>query len=367
MRPMARTATPAEPERLLVVLPNWVGDVVMATPILAALRSRYAKGEIVFLGRRCLREITAGGGWNDGETYWLEAGGWQAAGALRAVAQDLRARRFDLALLLTNSFRSALVAWLAGIPRRVGYARDGRSLLLTERLRPLRRHGAYVPAPLIDAYAALAERVGAPVSDRRLRLAVTPEQEEAGARLRRHYRLEGPYAIINPGAAFGAAKCWLPERFAQVCERLLGELGLRSAIVGAAHEAPLMRRIRELAKVDVACCDAPGTTLGSLKPLVRDAALLVCNDTGPRHYGNAFGTPTVTVFGPTHQEWTATGYAGEIALQAPVPCGPCQLKRCPLDHRCMTAVTADAVVEAARGLLRGARHMERPEKEEAAS
>lgn len=352
MHAMARTATPPDPERLLVVLPNWVGDVVMATPVLAALRARFATSEIVYLCRRYVREITDGGGWNDAEIYWLEPGGLHAVGALHAVAQDLRARRFDLALLLTNSFKSALVAWLAGIPRRVGYARDGRTLLLSDRLRPLRRDGEYVPSPLIDYYVALSERVGAPVGDRRLRLAVTPEQEQAGEKLRRHYGLDAPYAVINPGAAFGAAKCWPAERFAQVCDGLQRELGLRCAVVGAPNEGPLMRRIRELATVDVACCDSPGTTLGSLKPLVRDASLLVCNDTGPRHYGNAFGIPTVTIFGPTHQEWTATGYAGEIALQAPVPCGPCQLKRCPLDHRCMTAVSVGAVLEAARSILR---------------
>ena len=258
-------------------------------------------------------------------------------------------------MLLTNSFRSALVAWLARIPRRVGYARDGRSHLLTDRLQPLKRDGKFVPTPVLPYYIEIAERVGCEVTDRKLQLGVTPEQEQAGVDLARHYGLDDgrPYAVINPGAAFGAAKCWLPERFAEVCDRLREELALRAVIVGAPGEVPLMREIARLAKSEVVCCAEPGTTLGSLKPLMRGAGLLVCNDTGPRHYGAAFDVPTVTIFGPTHQEWTDTDYAGEIKIQVPVECGPCQLAECPLDLRCMTGVTVGLVMDKIRELLSG--------------
>ena len=112
-----------------------------------------------------------------------------------------------------------------------------------------------------------------------------------------------------------------------------------------------MREIASRTRQPVICCDQPGTTLGSLKQLIRDAALLVCNDTGPRHYGIALGTPTITIFGPTHQEWTDTGYPDEIKLQARVECGPCQLPKCPLDLRCMTNITTDMVMQAAGELL----------------
>jgi heptosyltransferase-2 len=118
-----------------------------------------------------------------------------------------------------------------------------------------------------------------------------------------------------------------------------------------------MRRIAEAAAGAALCCEQPATTLGTLKVLAREAALLVCNDTGPRHYGNAFDIPTVTIFGPTHRAWTDTGYAGEVQLQARVPCGPCQLRVCPLDLRCMSEVTVEQVmsaVAALRALRRGA-------------
>jgi len=339
--------------RILVTIPNWVGDVVLATPVLAALRAHFADARITYLMRRYVVEVVAGGGWHDTEMFWPEHRGWRRELRMFDVAGRLRAERFELALLLTNSFRSALIAWLARIPRRVGHARDGRTWLLTDRLKPLKRDGQFVPSPVLPYYIKIAEHVGCPVSDRKLRLGITPQQERAGVQLAHHYGLDDarPYAVINPGAAFGAAKCWLPERFAELCDRLWAELKLRAVIVGAPNEAPLMREIARRAKSDVICCDEPGTTLGSLKPLIRDAALLVCNDTGPRHYGNAFNVPTVTIFGPTHQEWTDTDYAGEVKIQVPVECGPCQLPTCPLDLRCMTGVTVDMVMEKIRTLL----------------
>jgi heptosyltransferase-2 len=353
---MPLAAPPAPPaaalQRLLVAIPNWVGDVVMATPVLAALRAHLAQTQITYLMRPYVAEIVAGCGWHDAEVFWPTARGAPGLVENLALGRSLRRPRFDVALLLTNSFRSGLIAWQAGARRRIGYARDGRSWLLTDRLRPLKERGRFVPSPVLPYYIRLAEHLGCPVTDRRLRLGLTPAQDEAGRQLLRHYGLADgtPYALINPGAAFGAAKCWPPERFAVVCERIAAEHGLRCVIVGAPHEAPLMRSIAAQARGAI-CCDDPGTTLGSLKVLARHAALLVCYDTGPRHYGIAFNVPTVTIFGPTHQAWTDTGYADEIKLQVPVDCGPCQLRTCPLDLRCMTRLAPDLVMDAVRQLL----------------
>jgi heptosyltransferase-2 len=340
--------------RLLVVVPNWVGDLVLATPVLAALREHFRAARITYLMRRYVAEVVDGGGWHDAAALWPEGRGLGRELRTLRLALRLRGERFDLAVLLTNSFRSALVAWRAGAARRVGYARAGRGWLLTDRLQPLKHGGEFVPSPVLPYYIKLAERVGCAVPDRRLRLGITPAQERAGCELRRHYGLAdgSPYALINPGAAFGASKCWLPERFAAVCDRLRSDYGFRSVIVGAAGEAPLMRAIAAQTQSGAVCCDQPGTSLGSLKVLARGAALLVCNDTGPRHYGSAFGIPTVTIFGPTHQAWTDTDYAGEIKLQMPVECGPCQLRTCPLDLRCMTGLTTDRVMRAVAKVLK---------------
>ena len=369
-QPVARLATQRTPQRVLVVVPNWVGDVVLATPVLAALRARLPGARITYLMRRHVSEILAGGGWHDDEVYWPQAPRgtipaqtwWRLThggpvGLVR-LARQLAAQRFDLALLLTNSLRSALVAWLAGIPRRVGYAREGRGPLLTDALTPLRLGGDYVPVPMLAYYAALARAVGCETIEQRLRLVVTPEQEAGGRALQTHYGLTpGRYAVVIPGANFGAAKCWLPERFAEVCDELRERRELTPVLAGSPGELPLLRRIAGLARGPVTACENPATTLGTLKPLVRDAAVLVCNDTGPRHYGLAFDVPTVTIFGPTFQEWTDTDHPGEVKLQARVPCGPCQLKRCPLDLVCMKRVGTADVMAAVDGLL--ARGVER--------
>ncbi len=341
--------SPEAVRRLLVVIPNWVGDVVLATPVFAALRAHFGAAHIAYLMRSYVAEVVDGGGWHDEALHWPAGPRLRRELGMLRLVRRLRGERFDAALLLTNSFRSAAVVWRAGIPRRAGYARDGRSWMLTDRLRPLRRGGQFVPSPVLPYYAALAEHVGCPVPDRRLRLGITAGQEAAGRLLLRTYRLEPQrYALVNPGAAFGAAKCWPAERFAEVCRRLRDELGLVAVLVGASGELPLMRLIAERAGGAAVCCERPATTLGSLKVLAREAALLVCNDTGPRHYGNAFGIPTVTIFGPTHPAWTDTDYAGEVKLQARVPCGPCQLRTCPLDLRCMNEVTVEQVLTATR-------------------
>jgi heptosyltransferase-2 len=340
----------AAARRLLVVIPNWVGDVVLATPVLAALRGFFRDARITYLLRSYVSEVVAGGAWHDDEVHWPARRGLPA---LAGLGRRLRAERFDLALLLTNSFRSAAVVRLAGARRRVGYARDGRGWMLTDGLQPPRRDGEFVPTPVLPYYAALAEHVGCEVPDRKLRLGITPAQEQAGQELRRHYGLDDgrPYALVNAGAAFGASKCWPAERFGEVCDRLRAEHGLTPVLVGAPHEAALLRTIAMYAKHGVVCCDEPATTLGSLKVLARGAALLVCNDTGPRHYGAAFNVPTVTIFGPTHQAWTDTDYQREIKLQIPVECGPCQRPVCPLDHRCMTGLTVAMVMRAAAAVL----------------
>jgi heptosyltransferase-2 len=342
--------------KLLVVVPNWVGDAAMASPTLAALRRHFAHTEITFLMRPYVGEVVAGGGWHDGELHWSTQRGLRGEGENLRLARRIAAQRFDAAILLTNSFRSAATVRLAGVPRRVGYARDGRGWLLTHRLRPLRdAEGRFVPSPVVDSYAALAERVGCAVADRELRLGVTQDQERQAAELKRHYGIDDgkAYAVINPGAAFGDAKCWLPERFAEVCDRLVQERGLRPVIVGAPGERALMQSISDQARSQPILCNDPGTTLGSLKPLIRDAALLVCNDTGPRHYGIAFGVPTLSIFGPTHQAWALSHAPRETRLQVAVECGPCQLRACPIDHRCMTRVTSDMVMTGIADLISG--------------
>jgi heptosyltransferase-2 len=264
----------------------------------------------------------------------------------------IRAGGFDTGVLLTNSFRGAALLFRGRVKRRVGYARDGRSLLLTEALSPLKNDAGFVPISMVPYYAALTERLGCGVSDARLELGISPLQEQQGRQLLTHYGLEvGRYVAINPGAAFGAAKCWPAGRFAELCRRIGSEFGLRCAILGGSGERALMRSIARDAGGAAVSCDDPPTTLGSMKVLIRDCAALVCNDTGPRHYGLAFGRPTITIFGPTDPAWTETHAACEKKLRVSVPCGPCQLRTCPIDHRCMTMISVETAAAAVQQAL----------------
>lgn len=341
--------------RLLVVIPNWVGDVVLASPVLRALREQLPHAHIGYALRPYVTQVLDGSGWYDALHPWRAAKGVGKATGLLSAVRSVAADRYDAALLLTNAFRAALITRLAGIPTRIGYDRDARGWMLTDRLTPLKRGREFVPVPMIPYYARLAARVGVQIRDPQLSLGVTAEQEAAGRQLLDHYGLaSGGYVAVNTGAAFGASKCWLPARFAATCDAIQSQLGLKPVLVGAPGELPLMRSIADQAQQPVTVMHAPGTTLGSLKVIVRESAALLCNDTGPRHYAIAFGRPVVTIFGPTHPEWTDTHYASETIVQRRVPCGPCQLKRCPLDHRCMRAVTVEDVIRALKGRLEGA-------------
>jgi len=323
-----------------------VGDVVMATPALTALRHQYRASRLIGVLRPYVSGVLDGGDWFD-ETVF--------DGGTLATAWRLRKLRIDLAVLFTNSFRSALSAWLGGCRQILGYARDWRRALLTDRLEPLRRpDGTYLPSPLIDAYNLLAVKAGCPLPGHRLRLHTTPGDEAAAERVWKKFALDEAEWVValNPGAAFGSAKHWPAEYFAALARRLVDEL--RAAVLvlcGPAERELAGRIVREATCAAVHSLAAESPSLGLTKACVRRADLLVTTDSGPRHFAAAFDRPVVTLFGPTHIAWTETYFPKAVHLQKDVPCGPCQRRVCPLDHRCMKQLTADEVFAAAAGAL----------------
>ncbi len=344
------------PSRILVVLPKWVGDLVLATPALRALRQRFPSAHISFLVRGNLAEVLTGGDWMDEVIRWPTGRDKSARRqGFLGLAGQLRDQRFDLAILMTNSFRSALLARLGGIPRRVGYDRDGRGLLLTDKLLPERFDGKYVPVPMIRYYNAIARYLGCRDCGTRPELHTTEEEETVAADAIAAAGVDpgSPIVVINPGASFGPAKCWLPERFAAVADRLVADGRAAVFVSCGPREVAIARTVARHMKQKAVVLDNPVMQLGPSKALIRRAALLITNDTGPRHFANAFGTPVVTIFGPTHPQWTATDAPLERRLMIEVDCGPCMKRVCPLDHRCMTGITTDMVLAAARELLAG--------------
>ena len=345
---------PIEPARMLIVLPNWVGDLVLATPALRALRTRFAGTHITGLIKTNLAEVLGGGDWLDDLVYWPSGGSrpLRRQGFL-GLAGELRDRRFDLALLLTNSFRSALLVRLAGIRRRAGYDREGRGLLLTDKLLPHKFDGKYVPLSMIRYYNAIARYLGCRECMERPELFTTLEQEQvAAAAIEAAGVGKGqPLVVINPGASYGPAKCWLPERFAEVADRLVQDCGAAVLIACAPAEVDVAKQVAGRMGERATVLDNPVMRLGPLKALIRRASLVITNDTGPRHFANAFGTPVVTIFGPTEPEWTRTDATLEHTIMVPVDCGPCMKRICPLDRRCMTRISSEKVLEVARSLL----------------
>jgi heptosyltransferase II len=357
---VGQVALRADPSRILIVLPKWVGDLVLATPALTAMRQRFANVRISFLVKHSLTDVLSGGNWSDELLFWPTAKGQsrpQRRQGFLGLAAELRERQFDWAVLLTNSFRSALLTRLAGIPRRIGYDRDGRGLLLTDRLLPQKSDGKYVPVPMTRYYNAVARYLGCRDCTSQLELHTTDgDESNAATEISQAGVQPGqPIVIINPGASFGPAKCWPAERFAQVADELSKRHGTATFIACGPEETEIARAVASSMHSKAHVLDRPVMKLGALKALVRRSNLLITNDTGPRHFANAFGTPVITLFGPTDPEWTATESPRERSLMVKVNCGPCMKRKCPLDHRCMTRITTDMVLTEASQLLTGGR------------
>lgn len=352
------------PLKLLVVCPSWLGDVVMATPALRRLRDALPGAFIGGLLRPGLEELLGGADFFD-EVHVARSQGIMGP---KRVASQVRGRGYDTALLLTNSFSTALVTRLAFIPRRVGYDRDGRGMLLTDRIQPERSpRGGFAPVPMVEYYlraagAVLGEEPESSGAEghrgARLELATTPEQDAAAERVLRAGGLDGsrPIAIINPGAN-NEAKRWPADRFAQVAARLATR-GMDLAINGSPGERELAAEVGALTwrlapAARIADLPALGITIGALKGVVRRAAVMVTNDTGPRHIAAAFGVPTVTLYGPTDPRWTALPDDGtpRADLPADPTLPPDELAddhpvRCRIDR-----IGVDRVIEAVEKML----------------
>ncbi len=351
---MASSDTAPVPDcsNLLIVLPNWVGDVVMATPSLRAIR-RQVRGQITYLMRPYVQDVVHGLPWMDHAEFWPESAGRKRAGFL-PLARRLRARRFSAVLLLTNSFRSAVLAWTTAARRRIGYARDYRSFLLTDPLRPRRREGRFKIESMLTYYGRLAQHLGCGDVGGRLELATDPDSDAAVDRWWSELGVKAgqPLIVLNPGGSFGASKLYPAERFAEVGEALARDIGARILVTGGPQEVGIVEAVvRGIS--NAAALLPPRLNLRLLKSIIRRSRLLVTNDTGPRHFAIAFDVPVVTIFGPTHPAWTESHYRDERKVQIPVNCGPCQKPVCPLDHRCMTGIAPAAVVAQAMALLAG--------------
>jgi heptosyltransferase-2 len=338
---------------IAVFWPNWIGDAVMATPAVRALRDHFREARLLSVLRPYIAGVLEGAPWPDDQIFLDVRGPW--AHRWPAVAARLRRDRVDCAVLFPNSFRSALVAWLGGCRRRIGFARYGRSCLLTDRLRAkYDTHGRRTPSPVIDDYNRLVRHIGCPAPSYHLELYTTPRDEAAADAIWQQADLDHYPEVVclNPGAAFGSAKHWPVEYFAQLIQKLVERRGSGILVLCGPGERDLARHIaRDAHSPGVATLADQPLSLGLTKACVRRADLLITTDSGPRHFAAAFDRPVITLFGPTHIAWTETYHPRAVHLQKQVECGPCQQRVCPLDHRCMTLLTPAEVFAAADRLL----------------
>ena len=338
--------------RVLVRLPNWVGDVIMATPLLRALHDYLPDTHIDVAGRASLRPLV------DGLPYfieYLEAG--HGVGAGRRLAGELRSRGYDCALVLPHSVGARWPIALSGIPRRVGYRRYfGRNFLLTERLPvPRDRAGRFVPTPMHEYYLGFLRVLGGPAHvDPWPELPVTDAAATEALALRTEHGIaDTPYIVVNPGASFGASKLWTVDGFAWVADALARETGARIVLVGGPGEEATGRAIAEQMREPAVDCFTRPVGLAALYALIAESALLVTVDSGPRHMATAARTPVVVVMGPTDPRYTnACLDQTAVVRTADLYCLGCHEKVCPTEHECMTLLPPQRVLDAALDLWR---------------
>lgn len=329
--------------RLLVVLPSWVGDAVMATPTLRALRALMPEARITCLLRSYVRPIVDAAPWHDGLIVTRRPGRLARDG--RELVGRLRRRRFDAAVILPNSFRSALVVRLAGVPRRVGYDSDGRAALLTDRLLPLRRLGRPVPVPAVSYYLGLARYLGAAGDDHRIELFTRATDEAFAESLTAAVAPARPRVLLCPGAATkGAAKLWPTDRFAALADHLASKHGAAVLLAGAPAERPLLDDVARQTRTPTINLLDHDVDLRKLKAVCRRIDLVVANDTGARHVAAAMGTPVISLFGPTDPEWTRLDLPHETVICSAAA------------DRAMSGIDTTAVIDAAERVLASAAH-----------
>lgn len=341
--------------KTLVRATNWLGDAVMGVPALREIRRALPDDEIVVLARPWVADLYARESFCDRILLYDVKGPHKGILGRFRMGAELRAEGFGRAILLQNAFDAAAISWLGRIPERIGYARDGRGRLLTQPIEtpapgeiPEHQRFYYLEllrrAGLIDELPECAD----------IRLGGVDEAAESGRRLFAQRGLPaGTWIGVSPGAAYGGAKRWPGERFAEAASKLADDLGAYVAIFGSPAEADLAVEIAN--RIGPRAYALAGqTSLRDYIDLAAACAVYLTNDSGPMHVAAALGLPTVAIFGATDHIATGPSASWAKVVREPVECSPCLLRECPIDHRCMTRVSPDRVYREALELLQRA-------------
>jgi heptosyltransferase II len=330
--------------KILIRSTNWIGDAVMTTPAMGAVRAAFPTAEIVVAANPPVAELLYGHPACDRLLVYDRKGRHKGLPGLWRFSREIWKERFDLAILFQNAFEAAVLTLAAGIHRRAGYRTDGRGILLT--------HGVPVGRAVrrlhhTDYYLNMLGRLGIRGGDGRLHLNCT-----AGEKAWAESILGGaPWAAVNPGATYGSAKRWYPERFAEAADRIAETYGFSIVLVGGPGETAIGHDIEEA--MPLRPLNLIGkTSIRQMMAILSAVRLMVTNDSGPMHVAAAFGTPIVALFGPTDHTTTSPLMPSFRIVRKPAECAPCLKRRCPTDHRCMDALSAADVLEAVDELVR---------------
>ena len=339
-------------------LPNWIGDAVMCTPAIRHIKSCMPQAELVGIGLPAVLSTLEENPHLD-RTITRDFKGDNREHKGTVLLNRLKESQLDAIVLFTNSFRTAWQAYFTGAKKRIGFDRDYRKLLLTNAVPCPQKK---TPHPVIDDYLKLAEAFCGLYEksierNRRMELFVNEAEEQQFLDDFRDqfsaYPEDRPYVVLNSSGAFGGAKHWPIKHFAKLAQKIVDQFGHNVFVLCGPSEKKIAEQIVHSARRDeVQAPTIKSPSIGLSKAIIKHARLLTTTDSGPRHFGAAFGVPVVTLFGPTHIAWSETFAENQVHLQHKVSCGPCQKRECPLKHHdCMEHLSVDMVFSAVTNLL----------------
>jgi heptosyltransferase-2 len=335
--------------RILIRSTNWVGDAILTTPAIRAVRKNFPEAKISILAKPWVAPVFSNNPYVDNLLVYNDTGKHGGCLGRLRLSRELRAGKFDLAVLFQNAFEAALLAFLAGIPKRLGYDTDGRKLLLTH---PVRCHPSLKQVHEIDYYLAILKGGGLDVDGRDLTLVVSEEERKyAEGLLDNHQRAKDEILVgISPGATFGSAKRWFPERYAVLCDRIHEAFGAHFVILGTSAEEAVGNQVSKLMRYpSTNLCGK--TNLREAMALIERCELFITNDSGLMHVAAALQIPLISIFGSTNPITTGPSSPNSHIVRMSVSCSPCLKPECPTDHRCMQEVTVDMVYRVVGELL----------------
>jgi heptosyltransferase-2 len=352
-------------KKILIRGVNWVGDAVLSIPAIMEVRKLFPEARISLLVNPWVRPIYSKVDFVDEVLEYDKRGVHKGLPGLLRLTSDLKRRNFDMAILLQNAFEAAFIAFLARIPLRVGYARDGRSFILTHActIEPeIRRlHQVYYYLGILSGIGLTPLKFWnqrpLPVP---IHIGITDADQSAAVSMLRANGIHQDDLIIaiNPGASYGEAKRWFPDRYAKTADELALKYGARIIILGAASDLETAQMVAaNMTSRPVIL--AGKTTLGQMMGLLKQSSLLITNDSGPMHIAAALDVAQLAIFGSTSE--TATGPLSRNAavIKHTVDCNPCFLRKCPTDFRCMKEITSEQVVQSAGAILEQAANRSR--------